>query len=102
MKLLSEDFIEKWKHIINNVDKTDIPSDLIESVVIKLTNNTSHEIDMKVLKNRGIHPEDIEVILNETLHELRDEIDTVDFFLDIEAVANTVQPETDKLLNNIQ
>ena len=102
MKLLSDYFINEWKHIINNVDKTDIPSELIESVVIKLTNDTTHEIDIKILKKRGIHPEDIEDILNGTLNDLRDEIETVDFFLDIEAVADTVQPETDKLLYNIQ
>jgi Mg2+ and Co2+ transporter CorA len=102
MKLLSDNFINEWKHIINKVDKTDIPPELIESVVIKLTNDTTHEIDVKILKKRGIHPEDIEDILNETLHELRNDIETVDFFLDIEAVANTVQPETDKLLYNIQ
>ena len=32
---------------------------------------------------------------------LNEFIDSVDFFLDINAVAQEVQPETDKILNNL-
>ena len=103
---LSNDFLDKWKHIINTVDKTDIPTHLIDKVVIRLFGSEDAEdddhkqiINISTLKEQGFHEEEIEDVINETLYELNDFIDSVDFFLDIEAVAQEVQPETDKMLN---
>ena len=103
---LSNDFLDKWKHIINTVDKTDIPTHLIDKVVIRLF-GSDHELENKQiinlssLKEQGFHEDEIEEIINETLYDLNDYIDSVDFFLDIEAVAQEVQPETDKMLNTL-
>jgi len=103
---LSTEFLDKWKHIINDVEKTDIPTHLIEKLVIKLYNSeklpeNTQTINIGMLKDEGYHPEEIEDVINETLYELNDYIDSVDFFLDIDAVAQEVQPETDKLLTNL-
>ena len=100
---LSTDFLKKWEHIINTVDKTEVPTHLIDKLVIRLMPSenslaTEQTIDVGSLKQQGFEHEDIENVINETLYELNDYIDAVDFFLDIEAVANEVQPETDKLL----
>jgi hypothetical protein len=101
---LSTDFLDKWKHIINTVDKTDIPTHLIDKVVIRLFGvdeelENKQIINITTLKEQGFHEDEIEEVINETLYELNDFIDSVDFFLDIEAVAQEVQPETDKMLN---
>jgi hypothetical protein len=105
---LSTEFIDKWRHIINDVEKTDIPTHLIDKVIIRLfdddiTNNIDkvHIISISQLKDDGITSDEIEGVINETLYELNDFIDSVDFFLDIDAVAQEVQPETDKILNNL-
>ena len=103
---LSTEFLDKWKHIISDVEKTDIPTHLIDKLVIKLFNSeklpeNTQTINISMLKDEGYHPEEIEDVINETLYELNDYIDSVDFFLDIDAVAQEVQPETDKLLNNL-
>ena len=103
---LSTDFLKQWEHIINTVDKTEVPTHLIEKLVIKLLPSDhiytrEQTIDVGKLKAQGFEHEDIENVINETLYELNDFIDAVDFFLDIEAVANEVQPETDKLLTKL-
>ena len=100
---LSTDFLKQWEHIINTVDKTEVPTHLIEKLVIRLfpsdhVKTSEQTIDVGKLKAQGFEHEDIEHVINETLYELNDYIDAVDFFLDIEAVAKEVQPETDKLL----
>lgn len=100
---LSTDFLKQWEHIINTVDKTEVPTHLIEKLVIRLLPSdnklsTEQTIDVGKLKAQGFAHEDIEHVIDETLYELNDFIDAVDFFLDIEAVAKEVQPETDKLL----
>jgi len=104
---LSTDFLKQWEHIINTVDKTEVPTHLIEKLVIKLLPSEYVEvkeqtIDVGKLKAQGFGHEDIEHVINETLYELNDHIDAVDFFLDIEAVAKEVQPETDKLLTKFK
>ena len=102
---LSTEFLDKWKHIINDVEKTDIPTHLIDKLVIRLYNesqDSTQTIDVGMLKEEGYIPEEIEDVINETLYELNDFIDSVDFFLDIDAVAREVQPETDKFLDNFK
>lgn len=102
---LSTEFLDNWKHIINTVDKTDIPTHLIDKVIIRLFNvnddgdEHTQVIDIPALKEQGFCQDDIEDVINDTLYELNDFIESVDFFLDIEAVAQEVQPETDKMLN---
>jgi hypothetical protein len=103
---LSTKFLDKWNHIINDVEKTDIPTHLIDKLIIKLYNNGDEEkqqvINIALLKEQGYENSDIEDVINETLYELNDFIDSVDFFLDIDAVAQEVQPETDKILTNFK
>ena len=104
---LSTEFLDKWKHIINDVEKSDIPTHLIDKLVIRLISENDDEgsvqtINISTLKDNGYEPEEIEDVINETLYELNDFIDSVDFFLDIDAVAQEVQPETDKMLTNFK
>jgi hypothetical protein len=99
MARLSPEFIAKWSHIINDVDKTDIPADLIESVDILLYNGSKHVIDVDSLQHRGLNYSEIEELLNDTLNDFKEEIESVDFFLNIQAVADTIQPVTDYILN---
>jgi len=104
---LSTEFLDKWKHILNDVEKTDIPTHLIDKLVIRLfpdansTAESTQVINITLLKEEGYDAKEIEDVINETLYELSDVIDSVDFFLDIDAVAHEVQPETDKILNNL-
>lgn len=101
---LSTEFLEKWKHIINDVEKSNIPTHLIDKLVIRLYNDDNSEnlqtINISLLKEQGYIAEEIEEVINETLYELSDYIDSVDFLVDINAVAQEVQPETDRLLQN--
>jgi hypothetical protein len=46
--------------------------------------------------------EELETVLTRTLLELDDQVRDVEFMVDIGAVAELVQPETDKLLNNLK
>jgi hypothetical protein len=103
---LSTEFIDKWKHIISDVEKTDIPTHLIDKVIIHLYSNemdldNTQTINISLLKDEGYKADEIEDVINETLYELNDFIDSVDFFLDIDAVAQQVQPETDRILSNL-
>ena len=46
-------------------------------------------------------PEQIEEIVSRKLQELDDSIVGVEFILNVQSIADAVQPETDKLLGNL-
>mgnify|MGYP003351662546 CR=1 FL=1 len=45
--------------------------------------------------------DEIEIVLTRTLSEFGDSVKDLEFVIDVGAVAEMVQPETDKLLNNL-
>ena len=98
---LNDDFLEKWEHIVNDVNKTDVPLECIKKIVIKFKNGRQRTINLHTLQRQGLDLEEIETLLNRTFREHDPEIRDVDFVVDITSVAKLVQPETDQLLKNL-
>jgi hypothetical protein len=97
----SEEFIRKWEHIIDDVLITDVPVECIKKVIIKLQGRRQKTINVQMLRRQGVETEEIEMLITRQLSELSAIIRDVDFMLDVEAVAELVQPETDKILRGI-
>lgn len=97
----SDEFIRQWEHIIDQVYITDVPVECIKKVIIKLQGRKQKTINVQMLRRQGVETEDIETLITRQLTELNDIIRDVDFMLDVEAVAELVQPETDKLLKGM-
>lgn len=98
---INENFIERWEHIIKNVDVTDVPVECIKKAVIKFSDGTQKTVNIRNLKKQNLTPEEIEVVLNRILSENQDRVRSMEFVLDVEAVAEILQPETDKLLKGM-
>jgi hypothetical protein len=99
---LNDDFLDRWERIVAEVNKTDVPLECIKKVVIKLTGGRQKTINLHTLRKQGLELEEIEIMLTRTLNEMDIEIRDVDFVVDINAVAEILQPETDKLLEKIK
>lgn len=102
MQQLSDEFLDKWEHIIQDVDITDLPLECIKKVTIKLKGNRRKTINISVLKKQGLEMEHIEEVLNKTLIAYEDEVLDLDWTIDVKAVADLVQPVTDHLLKDIK
>lgn len=98
---LSDDFLDQWEHIIATVNKTDVPLECIKKVVIKLVGGRQKTINVHTLVKQGLELEEVETMLTRYFTENDSEIRDVDFVVDISAVVNLVQPETDKLLGKL-
>jgi len=98
---LSDEFIEQWDHIISGVDKTDVPLECINKIVIRLQGGRQKTINLARLKRDGFDLEEIESVLTRNLVELGALVRDIDFLVDVNAVARLVQPETDKLLKDL-
>lgn len=98
----SPEFIEKWQHIVDSVEVTDVPLECIKKVTIRMYGSRRKVINLKQLKRSGMDLEAIEQMLNRTFEELGESVRDVDFMVDVATVAEIVQPETDRLLKNIK
>jgi len=98
---LSDEFLEQWDHIISGVDKTEVPLECINKIVIRLQGGRQKTINLARLKRDGFDLEEIESYLTRNLVELGDLVRDIDFLVDVNAVAQLVQPETDKLLKDL-
>ena len=98
---LSDEFLEQWDHIISGVDKTEVPLECINKIVIRLQGGRQKTINLARLRRDGFDLEEIESYLTRNLLELGDLVRDIDFLVDVNAVAQLVQPETDKLLKDL-
>jgi hypothetical protein len=97
----SDEFIQQWEHIIEEVNKTEVPLECIKKVVIRLQDRRQKTINLSTLRRQGLDVTELENILTRTLTELGDTVRDVDFVVDVTEVAKLVQPQTDKLLKDL-
>jgi len=98
---MSPNFFDKWENILEGVEKNRIPIQFVKKIVVKLKGKRQHTININSLIKQGFEPDYIEEIVNKKLYELDDDIVNLEFILNIETIADTVQPETDKLLSGL-
>ena len=98
---MSPDFIDKWEHILEDVEKNKIPVEFIKKLIIKLTGKKQQTINIKKLLQQGLDPDQVEDAVSRKLNELEDSIVSVEFVLNVQSIAETVQPETDRLLGKL-
>ena len=98
---MSPEFIAKWEHILEDVEKQKIPVQFIKKLIIKLQGKRQQTINVEKFLQQGLDPDQIEEAVSRKLHDLDEHIVSVEFILNVQSIADTVQPETDKLLNKL-
>jgi hypothetical protein len=92
---------DKWKQILKEVEKLEAPVSVIQAVEVILKDGTAVDIDVVELLKEGMDPAVLEREINKRLHDLDEIIEDVNFYINIDTVAKTVQPATDNLLKNL-
>ena len=98
---MSPDFYKKWSHILEDIDKRAIPIEFIKKLVVKLERRRQHTINIEKMLKQGLEPEDVEDAVSTKLVELDDQVVGIEFVLNVESIAEVVQPETEKLLSKL-
>jgi hypothetical protein len=98
---MSPEFIEKWEHILEDVEKNKIPVQFIKKLIIKLEGKRQQTLNIEKFLNQGLDADQIEEVVSRKLQELDDSVVGVEFLLNVQSIADTVQPETDKILGNL-
>jgi len=97
---LDHDFLERWEEIVNAVDKDHCPISCVKKVIFKTTQGQK-TINIRNLRRQGIDEDSIEQAVSSFIEDNEASIKTMELVLDVEAVAEIVQPETDKLLKGM-
>jgi len=92
---LDNDFLKRWEQIVNDVDKDHCPISCVKKVVFKTRDRRQRSINIRNLRKQGIDEDSIERAVGEFIEENEDIIVSMELILDVEAVAEMVQPETD-------
>lgn len=98
--LLNDDFLAGWEDIVNGVDKDHCPITCVKKVVFR-TRQGQKTINLRNLRRQGIDDDSIEQAVSSFIEDNEKIIKSMELVLDVEAVAEIVQPETDKLLKDI-
>jgi len=99
--MLCIDQVAQWNEVIQSIDQDMIPIDCVKKVVFKLQDGKQRTINLSRLRKQGLHIEDIERVVNRQLGEFGKDIRNLDFVIDVHAVAEQIEPLTQKYLENL-
>jgi hypothetical protein len=98
---MSPEYLRKWEHILEDVEKSKVPVQFIKKIIVKMVGKKQHTINIQALLKQGLDPNEVEEVISRKLNELDPLINSFEFVLNVESIAETVQPETDRLLNKL-
>jgi hypothetical protein len=98
---MSPEFLQKWERLIEGVEKEKIPVEFIKKLVLKLIGKKQKTINIERLLDQGLGPEQVEEVISRKLIELEESVLGIEFVLNVQSIADHVQPETDRLLNRL-
>ena len=94
--------LDKWKQVIDSIDQEMIPIDCVKKVVFKLADGKQRTINLSTLRKQGLDIEDIEVVVSKNMGSIHDkEVVKLDFVVDVNAVANRIEPLTKGYLEKL-
>ena len=94
--------LEKWKQVIDSIDQEMIPIDVVKKVVFKLEDGKQKTINLSTLRRQGLDIQDIEVVVNKNMTSITDSgIVKLDFVVDVNAVADRIEPLTKRYLEKL-
>ena len=98
---MSPEFIQKWEHILEDVEKNKIPVQFIRKIIIKLKGKKQQTINIEKFLQQGLESDQVEELISKRLNELDELVVSIEFVLNVQRIADTVQPATDDFLRNL-
>jgi hypothetical protein len=96
----SDEFYERWEHLLSDAEITEVPMRFIKEVSVTFDNDDQKIFDIAHMLASGHDIELIEETIEEFLEEHDDDIAVVDFHINIPALAEEVDAKTNKLLDS--
>ena len=98
---LKVDTTEQWEDLISTVVQDQVPIGCVKKIMFKLEGGKQKTINLNTLRKQGLDAEEIETVITRKMTDLQNDIANMDFVIDVNRVAEYVQPLTDKILENL-
>ena len=95
----SDEFFDRWEHLISSVEISDVPIRFIKKIDAKFKDGQNHSFDVTTMLENGYEYPDIELVIESYLDAHDELIECVDFHLNISAIAEEVESKTNNLLD---
>jgi hypothetical protein len=95
----SDEFYDRWEHLISTIEISDVPMRFIREVEVTFRNGDKTHFDITAMISNGNKPQLIETKIEEYLEHNDPDIERVDFHINIPAVATEIERKTNKLLD---
>lgn len=92
---------QHWQRILKDIDTDNIPINLLQAIIVNLIDDTKITINVQELLAEGNDPEHLDRALKKKMRDLDHIIKDIDFYIDVDAVAEAVQPLTDQILKDL-
>ena len=95
----SSEFYERWEHLISTCDIEDVPMRFIDKLIVFYENDDTSVFDIKAMIEEGKCAEQVENKIENFLSQYDEQIQSVDFIINVDAVAAEISEKTSKLLD---
>jgi len=92
---------QKWEDLISTVVQDQVPIGCVKKVLFKLSGGKQKTINLNTLRKQGLEVEEIETVITRSMLDYKDNIVNMDFVIDVNRVAEYVQPLTNKILEKL-
>ena len=59
---MSPEYLRKWEHILEDVEKSKVPVQFIKKIIVKMVGKKQHTINIQALLKQGLEPEEVEEV----------------------------------------
>lgn len=96
----SSEFYERWQHLLSDIDIDQVPLRFVDKIIVKLENSETVDFDITGLLKKKTPVKQIEKKIQMFLDKHSEQVDGVDFHLNVRAVADTVTKKVSKILDD--
>lgn len=94
-------WLQRWEEIVEQADKDHIPLECVKKIIFRSRAGSQKTINLRKLRDQALTVDEISAVVDRYVQENADSIINMEFILDVQAVADLLQPETDKLLRGM-
>ena len=80
------DFLDQWGRIVNDVEKDHVPIECVKKVIFRHNDRRQKTLNLTNLRRQNLVSDEISAIVERYIQENEDEINSMEFVLDVEAV----------------
>lgn len=91
----------QWREILKDVEKEQVPINLLDCILIKLVDGTEVTIEVKKILEDGGDGEELQKEIAKKLSVLDHLVDRVDIFISIDSLDRMIKPITADILKDL-